>query len=130
MNKILALILVLLLTFSTMVGCKTKKTNVDELRYDPTTVNTSMTGRVEVWWGPMDYMKQPLEDAIVAFNKKFPNVEIIGYTIDSLIDERTIDEKSAKEMFDFIDSKGIFVEVCLCGNEEKISELRRQRNVL
>ena len=60
-----------------MVGCKPKKTNVDELRYDPTTVDTSMTGRVEVWWGPMDYMKQPLEDAIVAFNKKFPNIEVV-----------------------------------------------------
>ena len=77
MNKLLALVLVLLLTFSTMMGCKPKKTNVDELRYDPTAVNTSMTGRVEVWWGPMDYMKTPLENAIVAFNKKFPNVEVV-----------------------------------------------------
>ena len=44
------------------------------------------------------------------YKEKFPNVEIIGYTIDSLKDERTVDEKSAIEMFDFIDSKGLFVE--------------------
>ena len=54
--------------------------------------------------------KEKVLQAEAQYKEKFPNVEIIGYTIDSLIDERTIDEKSAKEMFDFIDSKGIFVE--------------------
>ena len=54
--------------------------------------------------------KEKVLQAEAQYKEKFPNVEIIGYTIDSLIDERTIDEKSAKEMFDFIDNKGIFVE--------------------
>ncbi len=44
------------------------------------------------------------------YREMFPNVRIIGYHIDSLLDERTVDEKSVKEMFDFLDEKGIFVE--------------------
>ena len=31
--------------------------------------------------------------------KKFPNSEIMGYSIDSLIDERTVNEEAVKEMF-------------------------------
>lgn len=44
------------------------------------------------------------------YQAKFPNVEIIGYHIDSLIDERTVDEKSVEEMFADIDARGLFVE--------------------
>ncbi len=45
-----------------------------------------------------------------AYKEKFPDVAIIGYHIDSLIDERTIDEKAANDMFDDLDKKGIFIE--------------------
>ena len=44
------------------------------------------------------------------YKKQFPNVEIVGYHIDSLLDERTVDEKSVDEMFADIDAKGFFVE--------------------
>ena len=44
------------------------------------------------------------------YREKFPAVEIIGYHIDSLIDERTVDEAAVKRMFSDIDSQGIFVE--------------------
>ena len=44
------------------------------------------------------------------YRQKFPNVPILGYTIDSLLDERTVDEEAAKNMFDFLDEQGIFVE--------------------
>ena len=44
------------------------------------------------------------------YKAKFPNVQIIGYHIDSLIDERTVDEESVEKMFADIDSRGIFVE--------------------
>ena len=44
------------------------------------------------------------------YKRKFPDVQITGYQIDSLIDEKTIDEESIKEMFCFLDSMGIFVE--------------------
>ena len=44
------------------------------------------------------------------YRAKFPGVEIIGYVIDSLIDERTVDEESVEKMFLDIDSRGLFVE--------------------
>ena len=44
------------------------------------------------------------------YKEKFPNVKIVGYHIDSLLDERTIDEKSVEEMFADIDAKGLFVD--------------------
>ena len=44
------------------------------------------------------------------YREKFPEVNIIGYHINSLIDERTVDEKSVEDMFSDLDKKGIFVE--------------------
>lgn len=44
------------------------------------------------------------------YRTKFPNVEIIGYHIDSLLDERTVDEESVEKMFADIDARGLFVE--------------------
>lgn len=44
------------------------------------------------------------------YREKFPNVNIIGHHINSLIDERTVDEKSVEDMFSDLDKKGIFVE--------------------
>ena len=44
------------------------------------------------------------------YAEKFPNSKIIGYHIDSLIDERTVDEASVEKMFSELDSRGIFVD--------------------
>ena len=44
------------------------------------------------------------------YQKKFPNVEILGYALDSLLDERTVDEESVAKLFESIDEKGFFVE--------------------
>lgn len=44
------------------------------------------------------------------YEAKFADVEIIGYQIDSLIDERTVDEAAVEKMFADIDAKGFFVE--------------------
>ena len=44
------------------------------------------------------------------YREKFPEVEIVGYHIDSLLDERTVDEESVNKMFSDIDSRGLFVE--------------------
>ena len=44
------------------------------------------------------------------YAEKFPKSKIIGYHIDSLIDERTVDEASVENMFSELDSKGIFVD--------------------
>ena len=45
-----------------------------------------------------------------SYREKFGNVTIVGYQIDSLIDERTVNEKAVEEMFDDIDKQGLFVE--------------------
>ena len=63
-------------------------------------VNVLFTGR--------DKEKVALAEA--TYKEKFPSVEIIGYTIDSLIDERTVDEESVDKLFKFIDEKNIFIE--------------------
>ena len=44
------------------------------------------------------------------YKAKFPDVQIIGYHIDSLLDERTVDEASVEKMFADIDRRGLFVE--------------------
>lgn len=44
------------------------------------------------------------------YREKFPKTEFVGYAIDSLIDERTVDEESVERMFSDIDKKGLFVE--------------------
>ena len=44
------------------------------------------------------------------YQEKFPNVEILGYAMDSLLDERTVDEEAVKELFADLDRRGIFVE--------------------
>ena len=48
------------------------------------------------------------------YREKFPDVEIKGFAIDSLIDERTIDEKAVKDLFSELDEKGIFNLMMLC----------------
>lgn len=48
--------------------------------------------------------------AELLYKSKFPEVNIIGYHIDSLLDERTVDEESVKNMFEDIDKRGMFVE--------------------
>lgn len=44
------------------------------------------------------------------YREKYPNVDIMGYCIDSLLDERTIDEEAVIKMFEELDKKGIFIE--------------------
>lgn len=44
------------------------------------------------------------------YKEKFPEVDIIGYHIDSLLDDTTVDEKSVDKLFADLDEKGVFVE--------------------
>ena len=45
-----------------------------------------------------------------AYREKFPEATIIGYHIDSLLDERTVDEESVEKMFADLDGQGITVD--------------------
>ena len=44
------------------------------------------------------------------YKEKYPHSKIIGYAINSLINETTVDETSVKELFEFLDKKGILIE--------------------
>ncbi len=45
-----------------------------------------------------------------SYREKFPEVKIFGYAIDSLVDDRTVDDASVEKLFEFIDEKGLFAE--------------------
>ncbi len=53
---------------------------------------------------------EKVAEAEIAYRKKFPNVTILGYAIDSLLNETTVDEKSVDDLFSDLDSKGIFID--------------------
>ena len=53
---------------------------------------------------------EKVTEAEKIYRESFPDVQIFGYAIDSLLDERTVDEESVKKIFDFIDEKGLFIE--------------------
>ncbi|MBQ8357422.1 MAG: SDR family oxidoreductase [Clostridia bacterium] len=53
--------------------------------------------------------EEKVRQAETAYRTKFPTVNITGFAIDSLIDERTVDEKSVDELFKSLDRMGVFV---------------------
>ena len=54
--------------------------------------------------------QESVDEARARYLEKFPDATVIGYAIDSLLDERTVDEKSVDELFDYLDGRGIFIE--------------------
>ena len=53
---------------------------------------------------------EKVKDAESTYREKFPNITILGYALDSLLDERTVDEKSVEDLFAELDAKGIFID--------------------
>ncbi len=53
---------------------------------------------------------EKVAEAETAYRKNFPDVKILGYAIDSLINPTTVDENGVLELFADLDQKGIFVE--------------------
>ena len=51
-----------------------------------------------------------VDAAKAGYLEKFPSATVIGYAIDSLLDERTVDESSVDALFDYLDGQGIFIE--------------------
>ena len=45
-----------------------------------------------------------------SYREKFPEVEILGYAIDSLLNERTVDEAGVDALFRYLDEQGFFAE--------------------
>jgi NAD(P)-dependent dehydrogenase (short-subunit alcohol dehydrogenase family) len=53
---------------------------------------------------------EKVEAAEQKYREKFKDVTIIGYAIDSLLDERTVDEESVVALFKFLDERDIFID--------------------
>ena len=53
---------------------------------------------------------EKVNEAEKMYKAKFPDVDIIGYPIDSLLDDTTVDEESVDKLFSDLDEKGVFVE--------------------
>ena len=51
-----------------------------------------------------------VQEAEKRYKEKFPDAEILGFHINSLKDERTVDEEAVEELFSALDEKGIFVD--------------------
>ena len=49
-------------------------------------------------------------EAEKTYREKYPDVKIWGYTINSLLDERTVDEAAVEALFTELDRRGIFVD--------------------
>lgn len=64
------------------------------------------------------------------YQKKYPNVNIIGYHIDSLLDERTVDEKSIEDMFNFLDAREIFIETLVLNAADQGLDIEIFKNPL
>lgn len=57
---------------------------------------------------------ESVRKAETAYRKKFSDVMIEGYVIDSLYDERTVNEDAVTDLFETLDKKGIFIETLIC----------------
>lgn len=64
------------------------------------------------------------------YKEKFPDVKISGYAIDSLIDERTVDEKAVEEMFSYLDEKGVFIETLVLNAADQGLDMKIFENPL
>lgn len=53
---------------------------------------------------------EKVETSLKEYQNHFPDAKIYGYTINSLIDDKTVNEKSLDELFDDLDKKGLFVD--------------------
>ena len=57
---------------------------------------------------------ESVKEAEARYRAQFPDVQILGYTIDSLLDERTVNEAAVEALFADLDAKGIFIETLVC----------------
>ena len=82
MKKIFSLlILASIVLFAS--SCKKTSTRVDSY-FDPSEITSETSGDVRIWWGPMDFMKEPLERAITKFNTLYPNINVtVEYQLSS-----------------------------------------------
>ena len=57
--------------------------------------------------------KEQVEAKEAEYRKQFPDASVIGYAINSIAADGSVDEQSVVEMFDCLDKKGVFVETLI-----------------
>ncbi|MBQ7768581.1 MAG: SDR family oxidoreductase [Oscillospiraceae bacterium] len=73
---------------------------------------------------------EKVQAAEKAYKEKFPHVDIWGYAIDSLIDERTVDEEAVGKLFADLDTKGFFAETLVLNAADQGLEMAIFENPL
>lgn len=63
--------------------------------------------------------KEKVKKAQNEYLLKFPSSRVIGYAINSLIDEKTVDEIGVKNLFLDLDAKGIFIDTLVLNASEQ-----------
>jgi len=64
------------------------------------------------------------------YKEKFPDVKIYGFALESLTDERTVNEKGVTDLFEELDRLGIFVETLVCNAADTGLNIRSFENPL
>ena len=71
-----------------------------------------------------------VDEAKRVYESEFPDVNFIGYELNSLIDETTVDEKSVEEMFLDLDEKGVFIETLVLNAADQGLDMKIFENPL
>ena len=53
---------------------------------------------------------EKVQEAELRYKEKFSDADVFGFAIDSLLDERTVDEKSVDELFDELDRRNVVID--------------------
>ncbi len=71
-----------------------------------------------------------VETALAGYKKAYPDVRIYGYALNSLVDDKTIDEKGLDELFEDIDEKGLFVDTLVLNAAHQCLKMKIFENPL
>ena len=64
------------------------------------------------------------------YKLKYPDVDITGYHIDSLIDERTVNEDAVEKLFEHLDNRNIFIDTLVLNAADQGLEIKIFENPL
>ena len=73
---------------------------------------------------------EKVKSAETEYKKKFPEAAVIGYCINSLKDERTVDEEAVEKLFAFMDGKKMLAETVVLNAADQGLEMKIFKNPL
>ena len=73
---------------------------------------------------------EKVKSAETEYKKKFPEAAVIGYCINSLKDERTVDEEAVEKLFAFMDGKKMLAETVVLNAADQGLEMEIFKNPL